>query len=146
MPIYFYDIHEKPFGCFSNFSPHGFELDGEWWKTSEHYFQAHKFVDTPYLEQIRKLPTPKAAFDFARSHQSEVRSDWKIVRVDIMRKAVERKFQFNLEIREILLATGDVLLVEDSPVDFYWGCGSDRQGKNMLGKILMEVREKLRDL
>jgi hypothetical protein len=28
MPIYFYSAREKPYGCFSNFSPHGFELDG----------------------------------------------------------------------------------------------------------------------
>ncbi|HKC73877.1 MAG TPA: NADAR family protein, partial [Chloroflexota bacterium] len=43
MTIYFYSTREKPYGCFSNFSPHGFELDGVWWPTSEHYFQAQKF-------------------------------------------------------------------------------------------------------
>lgn len=43
MTIYFYSAREKPYGCFSNFSRHGFELDGQWWITSEHYFQAQKF-------------------------------------------------------------------------------------------------------
>jgi ribA/ribD-fused uncharacterized protein len=43
-----------------------------------------------------------------------------------------------------LLSTGNQLIVENSPVDYYWGCGADGSGKNMLGKILMEVREILR--
>lgn len=71
---------------FSNFSAHGFELDGKWWPTSEHYFQAQKFVGTPHMEEI----------------------------------------------------------VEDSPINSYWGCGADRLGKNRLGVILMEVRKQLR--
>lgn len=49
MTIYFYMIGEE-YGCFSNFSPHCFELDGLYWPTSEHYFQAQKFV-TPHLEK-----------------------------------------------------------------------------------------------
>jgi len=53
MKIYFYHTREK-YGCFSNFSPHGFELDGLYWSTSEHYFQAQKFPGTPDAEQIRK--------------------------------------------------------------------------------------------
>lgn len=39
MTIYFYSTREQPYGCFSNFSRHGFELDGAYYKTSEHYFQ-----------------------------------------------------------------------------------------------------------
>jgi predicted NAD-dependent protein-ADP-ribosyltransferase YbiA (DUF1768 family) len=41
----------------------------------------------------------------------------------------------------LLLSTGNATLIEDSPMDFYWGCGSDGTGKNMLGKILMEYRD-----
>ncbi|WP_249669746.1 hypothetical protein [Polycladospora coralii] len=43
MSIYFYKIHDD-FGCFSHFSPHGFELDGQYWKTREHYFQCQKYA------------------------------------------------------------------------------------------------------
>ena len=43
MAIEFYSTR-GPYGAFSNFSPHGFELDGHWWPTSEHYFQAQKFA------------------------------------------------------------------------------------------------------
>jgi predicted NAD-dependent protein-ADP-ribosyltransferase YbiA (DUF1768 family) len=40
--------------------------------------------------------------------------------------------------------TGTEELIEDSPVDYYWGCGADGSGKNMLGKLLMELREELK--
>jgi hypothetical protein len=61
-----------------------------------------------------------------------------------MRKAVLRKFETHKDIREVLLSTGDELIVENSPIDYYWGCGKDGSGKNRLGEILMEVREILR--
>jgi ribA/ribD-fused uncharacterized protein len=57
MIIYFYHTREK-YGCFSNFSAHGFELDGLYWSTSEHYFQAQKFPATADAEQIRFAKTP----------------------------------------------------------------------------------------
>ena len=47
MSIYFYKTNEK-YGCFSNFSKHGFELGGKYWPASEHYFQAQKFSETEY--------------------------------------------------------------------------------------------------
>lgn len=52
MAIYFYKIKNE-YGCFSNFAHYGFELDGKWWMTSEHYFQAQKFCGTEYEETIR---------------------------------------------------------------------------------------------
>lgn len=42
MPIEFYSTR-GPYGCFSNFSRHSFDLDGAFWTTREHYFQAQKF-------------------------------------------------------------------------------------------------------
>lgn len=44
-----------------------------------------------------------------------------------------------------MLATGDEDIVENAPSDYYWGCGADGSGKNMLGKILMEVRNTLNE-
>jgi ribA/ribD-fused uncharacterized protein len=143
--IYFYIEREKPYGCFSNFSAHGFMLDELHWATSEHYFQAQKFVGTPYLEQVRQTKTPKDAANMGRDRALPLRSDWNQVKDDVMRKAVLQKFRTHAEIREILLATGDEVLVENSPIDYYWGCGKDGSGKNKLGQILMEIRELLRN-
>lgn len=144
MPIYFYKEREAPYGCFSNFSPHGFDLDGLHWRTSEHYFQAQKFVGTPYLEEVRQVAKPMDAANMGRDRSLPLRDDWNAIKDDIMRRAVLAKFQTHADIREVLLGTGEEELIEDAPKDYYWGCGAERTGKNMLGKILMETRELLR--
>jgi N-glycosidase YbiA len=142
MPIYFYSTRDE-YGCFSNFSRHGFELDGLWWMTSEHYFQAQKFVTTDWawFEKICEVNNPKDAARMGRDRSHPLRSDWEQVKDSIMQQGVLQKFQTHADIREILLATGDELVVENSPIDFYWGCGKDGSGKNRLGEILMAVRE-----
>ncbi|MBP0020243.1 MAG: NADAR family protein [Cyanobacteria bacterium SBLK] len=145
MAIYFYTTRDKSYGCFSNFSPHGFELDGVWWPTSEHYFQAQKFAGTSHAEEIRLAKTPKIAAKMGRDRKRPLRQDWETVKEDAMKKALLQKFSSHPEIGEILLSTGDEEIVENSPVDYYWGCGKDGSGKNRLGFLLMEVREILRD-
>ncbi|NEP37403.1 NADAR family protein [Moorena sp. SIO3B2] len=145
MTIYFYDISEKPYGCFSNFSPHGFELDGLWWPTSEHYFQAQKFAGTSHVEEIRSCKTPAEAASMGRERTRPLRRDWEEIKDDVMGRGLLCKFQTHADIREILLGTRDELIVEDAPQDYYWGCGKDRSGKNRLGEILMEIRAILRE-
>ncbi|MBW4522624.1 MAG: NADAR family protein [Scytolyngbya sp. HA4215-MV1] len=145
MTIYFYVEREVPYGCFSNFSPHGFMLDELYWATSEHYFQAQKFVGTPHLEKVRQMRSPKDAANMGRNRALPLRSDWEQVKDEVMRKAVLQKFKTHADIREILLATGDEALVENAPGDYYWGCGKEGTGQNKLGQILVEVRAILRN-
>ena len=142
MAIYFYKINDE-YGCFSNFAHYGFELDGKWWMTSEHYFQAQKFCGTEYEEIIRLLDNPMKAAEMGRNREVPLRADWEQVKDDIMRKAVLAKFTQNKDIKNVLLSTGKETIVENTSNDYYWGCGKDGSGKNMLGIILMEVREKL---
>lgn len=142
MTIYFYKINDE-YGCFSNFSHYGFELDGKWWMTSEHYFQAQKFHDTKYEEIIRLLDNPMEAAEMGRNRNLPLRKDWEEVKDVIMKKAVLEKFKQNETIRKVLLSTGKDIIVEKTTNDYYWGCGEDNSGKNMLGIILMEVREEL---
>ncbi|MFM7408253.1 MAG: NADAR family protein [Cuspidothrix sp.] len=143
MTIYFYSTREE-YGCFSNFSSHGFVLDKLYWSTSEHYFQAQKFIGTPYLEKLRLVKTPKEAATMGRKRTLPLRPHWEEVKDNIMRKAVLSKFSTHKDIQEILLSTGNEELIEISPIDYYWGCGADGSGKNMLGIVLMEVREQLK--
>jgi len=143
MTIYFYSVREE-YGCFSNFSPHGFTLKGQWWPTSEHYFQAQKFPGTEHEQAIRQAKAPKQAAEMGRERSRPLRRDWERVKDQIMLEAVRQKFQAHADIRDILLGTGDEELVENAPGDYYWGCGADGSGRNMLGKILMQVRAELR--
>ena len=145
MPIKFYYEYKEPYGCFSNFSRHGFELDGAWWPTVEHYFQAQKFHGTPHADIVRQAETPAEAKSLGRDRDRPLRPDWDAVKDDVMRRAVLRKFESHADLRATLLGTGDEELVEDSPSDYYWGCGKDGTGQNRLGKTLMEVRAILRE-
>jgi ribA/ribD-fused uncharacterized protein len=140
MPIYFYSARDE-YGCFSNFSAHGFELDGAYWPTSEHYFQAQKFVGTAHADAIRQAKSPTIAARMGRSRQRPLRQDWEQIKDDVMRRAVLKKFETHAAIRAILLTTVDEEIVENAPGDYYWGCGVDGSGQNKLGKTLMEVRE-----
>ncbi len=146
MTIYFYKVNE-PYGCFSNFSPHSIQLQGEKWKTVEHYYQAQKFLGSIDEENsliIKSAPTPEQAAALGRDCRRQLRSNWEQIKLQVMRKAVLQKFLTHQDIQAILLSTADVLIVEDSPNDYYWGCGKAKTGDNHLGKILMSVREEIK--
>ncbi|BEL06485.1 NADAR family protein [Actinoplanes sichuanensis] len=144
MTIYFYGADDVPYGCFSNFSSHGFDLDGHWWPTAEHYFQAQKFAGTRQADAIRLAAGPLRAAELGRDRSRPLRRDWERVKDDVMRRAVAAKFTAHDDIRAILLDTGDTEIVEDTGTDHYWGRGRTGTGKNMLGRILMRTRSRLR--
>ena len=141
-PIYFFD-DELPFYELSNFSPHGFDVDGVCWPTVEHYFQAQKFPGHPYQETIRNALTPEQAKQWGQSRDVPLRPDWEQVKDAVMKEALRRKFSAP-ELRTLLLNTGCRPLVERSPVDRYWGSGPELDGLNRAGVLLAEVREELR--
>ena len=132
------------YGCFSNFSPHRVWLKGRNWPTSEHYFQAQKFAGSPEEEEIGFAKSPLVAARMGRDRKRPLRADWESAKDAIMHEAVLAKFTQHADLREILLATGDALLVEHTRNDAYWGDGGDGSGRNRLGQILMRVREELR--
>jgi N-glycosidase YbiA len=145
MPIYFYGTKEIPYGCFSNFSAHPFTLDGQRWRTSEHYFQAMKFAGHPeHVSALRLMPSPMQVAKAGRSRARPLREDWESVKDDVMRLALYAKFTQNPEIQTVLLETGDEELIENTTKDHYWGIGSSGTGLNRLGTLLMELRTRLR--
>jgi len=137
--IKFYST-EDAYGEFSNFARYSISIKGKTWPTSEHYFQAQKFADAAYREKIRKANTPAIAARLGRARTEKLRPDWESVKVQVMRDALVAKFAQHEELKVLLLSTGEAKLIEDTSDDDYWGCGSDGRGKNMLGRILMEVR------
>jgi len=143
MSIKFYKTKE-PYGCFSNFSPHAITLDDRIWVTTEHYFQAQKYIDTPRYDLIANSESPRIAANLGRDRSIPLRPDWEQVKDGVMLKCVREKVKQHPEIMRILMSTGDAEIIEDSPIDYYWGCGKDGTGKNMLGKIFMIIRSELR--
>jgi N-glycosidase YbiA len=141
--VYFY-AQTDDYAEFSNFAPYGVALDGLWWPTVEHFFQAQKFDDPAYRERIRRATRPKDAKALGMTRQLPLRSDWETAKERVMLEAVRTKFQTHEKLARLLLSTGRRLIVENAPMDSYWGCGPDGSGLNKLGYILMRVREGLR--
>jgi ribA/ribD-fused uncharacterized protein len=142
--VNFYSVGDE-FGEFSNFASYPITIDGERWPTSEHYFQAQKFPDKTYRQKIRKANSAMLAARLGRDRKQKLRRDWESAKVAIMRAAVLAKFTQHEELRTLLLSTGEAKIVEHTEHDDYWGDGGDGSGKNMLGRILMQVREALRE-
>jgi len=141
--IRFYKVNEK-FGEFSNFSPYEVYVLGTTWKTSEHYFQARKFQDSNLVLKVMDAPSPMEAAKIGRDRNNTIRDDWESIKLDVMREVVHAKFTQHASLKKLLLSTGNEDIVEASPYDSFWGEGSDGSGTNHLGKVLMEVREQIR--
>lgn len=140
-PLYFY-TKTMPFWGLSNFAPPGFESQGVYWPTVEHYFQAQKFVEPVARERIRKAATPKEARALGQSRDYKIRSDWDAVREHVMLEALRLKFK-RPEAKTLLLSTENRALIEASPFDYFWAAGQDGSGLNRLGHLLMQVRSEL---
>ena len=140
------DRFEGEYFFLSNFYPSPFvfkEGEDEFIaKTVEHYFQ---YAKTPSMEEgieILNATTPAKAKRLGRS--CHLRKDWEIIKDDVMLFALREKFS-NPEFRNKLLATGDEELVEGNWwKDTYWGV-CEGVGQNKLGKLLMQVREEIRN-
>lgn len=144
--IYFYDRAServKPEHIFlNNFYESPFTLHGLEFKTVEHYYQAAKFEGEPF-EQIRLAATPDDAKRLA--HEFNVNLEiWDQKKDQVMREALLAKFNQNPRLKELLIATGNSKLVEDSPRDAYWG-GVVEGSANRLGHMLEELRDQYKN-
>jgi len=132
------------YGFFSNFYRVKFtDNQGTIWQSSEHYYQAYKYIssDIEYAWLVHQTKTPKDAATLGRS--GNLRNDWESVKINVMKRALWYKFTSNDRYRDLLLSTNEAILIEASPYDNYWGEGKDRNGVNMLGQLLMQLRSKL---
>lgn len=117
----------------SNFYEHGW--------TVEHHYQAAKAVKPEDAARILTAPTPGAAKKLGR--RVLMRSAWESEKVIVMLVLLRMKFAIP-ELRDKLLATGDATLIEGNHWgDIYWGV-CNGHGQNMLGILLMQVREEIR--
>ncbi len=140
--IKFYHTSD-PFGYLSNYSEHSIFLEGENWKTVEHYYQAQKFKDLDIRRIIREVDTPKEASKVGRSQPENIRKNWNEIKDEIMEKSIRAKIDQHEEIKKELIFTKEKIIIENSPTDLYWGCGEDGSGLNKLGKLWMKIRGEL---
>ena len=142
--IKFYKVNDD-YGFMSDFAPYPFSDGSKIWPTSEHYFQAQKFLVPQIQEKIRQILSPMDAALEGRNRQNPLRADWEEDKDKVMLQALRMKFSQNPEIAKGLVATGDAILIEHTRNDDYWADGGDGSGKNKLGLLLMQVREELKN-
>lgn len=131
---------DPAYWAFSNFYPSAIKVGKVWYQTTEHYYQAMKYTDPKVHEYIRTQQTPREAMREARRPDLPLREDWENVKVEVMYDALVHKFTQHEDLKTILMGTGERYIVEDSPIDYFWGCGRDGSGKNVLGRLLMLLR------
>ena len=126
----------------SNFYPVNISMDGGWYKSVEHAYQAAKTTKLDERVAIMRAPNPASAKRLGQD--VTLRSDWEQQKLGIMLMLLRQKFYTVPELAEQLLATEDAELVEGNTWgDRFWGvCRGS--GKNHLGKLLMQVRDELK--
>ncbi|WAL69029.1 NADAR family protein [Amycolatopsis cynarae] len=144
-------------GCLSQWWPSPFTVDGHTFATAEHYMMWRKailFGDAETAERILAVGHPQQAKELGRSVRGFDQRVWEACRYQIVLEGSVAKFGQNTELRRFLLATGDRVLVEASPLDRVWGIGVAADdpravdpacwpGLNLLGFALGEARETL---
>lgn len=127
----------------SNFSPNQVVFNGHRYQTSEHAFQAAKAVDEAGRRWVANAEGPgQAKF---RGRRVTKREDWEQIKDGIMLEIIREKFSWSSLLADMLLETDDQELIEGNYWgDTYWGVCAG-VGQNKLGKILMQVRQELKN-
>ncbi len=148
--IKFYRANEKPYGALSNLHRRSVEFEGNIYPTSEHAYQAGK----PRKDEVREwlMASPSPALLAMAAHGLyvwDIHPDWAKTKFQRMKNILLAKFTQHVDLKELLLSTGENRLVEaatvDNAVNRLWG-EVNGKGKNKLGELLMEVRQEIREL
>jgi len=146
--IHFYRANEKPYGVFSNLYPRAIVFETRQYPTAEHAYQAGKARKAAVREWILSAPSPALVAMAAHGlYTWDITSDWSKMKFERMRAVLRAKFTQHDDLRQVLLSTGNARLVEAARVangvNRTWG-EVNGKGLNMLGVLLMEIREEFR--
>ena len=129
----------------SNFYMAEVVYEGITYPSSEHAFQAAKSLSETERKFISKLKTPGKAKRAGK--KVNLRPNWELIKDQVMKDIVRDKFTRHKRLRTALLETGTTKLIEGNTWgDLYWGANlSTGVGRNQLGRILMQIRDELRN-
>jgi ribA/ribD-fused uncharacterized protein len=137
------DSFRDDYAFLSNFYPVVLQdNNGILYPTVEHLFQSAKTFNIDEKKMIAGVDTPTGAKKVGK--KVKLRDDWEQIKDSIMFNALIGKFSYQ-ELAIMLLSTGDQELIEGNTWrDYYWGVCNGK-GKNVLGSLLMQVREMLKN-
>ncbi len=140
--IYFF----TPAYCsLDNFSAHAISLWGEDFATAEHAFQWKKFADSnkDIADTILVANSPHLVKEISNANKDKQPKDWHERKVHIMEEILRAKANQHADVRGALKRSDTKTIVENSPVDSFWGIGPKGNGQNIVGKIWMQIRDSM---
>lgn len=134
------------------------DTDGKVYNCCEQYMmfkKAELFNDKEIAEKILAEEDPSNQQKLGRQIRGFIPEKWDKNKIGIVWYGNYLKFTQHEDLRKRLLATEDRIMAEASPYDLIWGIGfrvnddlaldqKNWKGKNLLGKILMSVRDSLK--
>ena len=132
---------QPPYRWLSNFTPCTLVVSGEIFASVEHAYQAAKSSDPGIRVQFTGITAGQAKL---LGRKILVRSDWDLTKLEVMRDLTRLKYE-TPELRKLLLATGDLHIIEGNTwEDTFWGVYKGR-GLNHLGRIIMDIRGEIQN-
>jgi len=140
-----YQINADPrVKILSNFSKYSVTIRGISYKTSEHYYQAAKFFETDpeWAKAVAAAPNPARSRNMGNDRSHPIHPEWSSGKsVEVMLEVLLAKAKQNPDVLAALKATVSEPIAELADWDSYWGDGPDGNGRNMLGKLWVLVRD-----
>ena len=130
----------------SNFFPvNGLRISGKVFHTSEAAYQFEKAKMAGNETAAKKIEACRTGIQAMRLGSNvKAPEEWQTHKIKVMERVIQAKLTVCKEARDALLNSGTSEIVEDTSHPF-WACGLDGNGQNMMGKILMTYRRKLRE-
>jgi ribA/ribD-fused uncharacterized protein len=146
--IRFYRANDPEAGLFSNLYRRSIEFEGHTYPTAEHAYQAGKARKKEVRDWLMAAPSPSLLAMAAHGlYYWDITPGWSTSKFARMKAVLQAKFSQHADLRDALLCTGEARLVEsatvDNAVNRLWG-EVNGVGQNMLGMLLMEVRDEIR--
>jgi ribA/ribD-fused uncharacterized protein len=140
------------YGALGNMSDHPIDYKRDTYLTSEALFQVLRFDGFPEVqEKLKAQKSPMGVKMIAKKHRRKLERPDSELDLEIMRLCLQLKAEQHDDVKKVLLATSDKMIVEDCTARprgdaFYWGMANINGqwvGENWLGKLWMELREKI---
>jgi len=135
---------------FSPHTSHAIKLDGHIYPTVEHAYQCQRYTDSKITDEIRMAESPVKAWEISSKYKNVQIPEFKndAYKLSVMKKLMELKVEQHEDVKKALIDSGDLEIVKHivtyPPGDGFWDDGQDGTGLNHVGKIWMEIREKLK--
>jgi len=138
--VYFFS---PAFDPLNNYSAHAVEIWDKVFPTAEHAYQWKKFsaAAPDVAEKILLARSAETAGKIADENKLKFPATWHDEKVAAMEEILRAKLEQHDDVRDALTRTGNRTIVENSPVDSFWGAGPNGDGQNMVGKLWVKIRD-----